>query len=205
MGGLRPCAFESARLETCVGMVAGLDEPVVSRLAQFDGRNNRLAQAGLDQDGFAEQVTKAKAHYGAHRIAVVLGTSTSGILETEHAYRRRDPASGKLPADLQFQFTHNLYASADFVRRFLDLQGPAAMISTACSSSAKAFASAYRMMSLGLCDAAVVGGVDSLCLNTLYGFSALELVAREPCRPCAADRAGISIGEAAGFALLEWP
>ncbi len=204
-GGLRPCAFEHAPLETYVGMVAGLDEPVIGRLAQFDCRNNRLAQAGLCQDGFAQHVAKARERYGARRIAVLLGTSTSGILETEHAYRRRDPADGKLPADFQFRYTHNLYASADFVRRFLDLQGPAAVISTACSSSAKVFASAYRLMALDVCDAAVVGGVDSLCLNTLYGFSALELVAREPCRPCAADRAGISIGEAAGFALLERP
>jgi len=79
------------------------------------------------------------------------------------------------------------------------------VVSTACSSSAKVFASAWRLMHLGLCDAAVVGGVDSLCLNTLYGFSSLELVSPEPCRPAAPDRTGISIGEAAGFALLERP
>lgn len=204
--GLTPCRFEDVKLETHVGEVAGLDdEPVVERLAEFDCRNNRLAQAALRQDGFEHAVAAAVASYGASRIAVVLGTSTSGILATEHAYRNRDPVSGALPDGFHFATTHNLYASTDFVQRYLGLSGPAAMISTACSSSAKAFAQAWRLMQLGLCDAAVVGGVDSLCLNTLYGFASLDLVAREPCRPCAADRAGISIGEAAGFALLEWP
>jgi 3-oxoacyl-[acyl-carrier-protein] synthase-1 len=204
--GLARCTFENAKVETFCGRVEGLDElPITEKLAHFDGRNNRLAAAALRQDGFEQAVAEARGRYGAQRIAVILGTSTSGILETEHAYRRRDPASGKLPADFRFRHTHNLFASTDFVRQQLGLAGPAATVSTACSSSTKVFASAWRLMALGLCDAAVVGGVDSLCLNTLYGFAALELVAPGPCRPCAADRKGISIGEAAGFALLERP
>jgi 3-oxoacyl-[acyl-carrier-protein] synthase-1 len=203
--GLRPCDFERVKIETHVGMVEELDEPLTGAFAPYDCRNNRLARLALEQDGFAARVAAAREKYGASRIAVILGTSTSGILETEHAYRRRDPVSGALPADYRFEHTHNLYASCAFVRAYLSLQGPSAMVSTACSSSAKVFASAYRLIALGLADAAVVGGVDSLCQNTLYGFAALELVAREPCRPCAADRAGISIGEAAGFALLERP
>ncbi len=204
--GLRPCGFENVKLETHVGEVAGLDDlPVCERLAEFDCRNNRLAALALEQDGFAARVAQAREKYGPRRIAVILGTSTSGILETEHAYRRRDPLTGALPADYRFATTHTLYASTDFVRRTLDLEGPAAMVSTACSSSAKVFASAWRLLAQGLCDAAVVGGVDSLCRNTLYGFASLDLVGREPCRPCDAQRAGISIGEAAGFALLERP
>jgi 3-oxoacyl-[acyl-carrier-protein] synthase-1 len=204
--GLVPCTFENVQLETWVGEVAGLDDlPVIERLAEFDCRNNRLAQLALEQDDFAQVVAAARDKYGARRIAVILGTSTSGILETEHAYRQRDPQTGALPAGFRFATTHNLYASSDFVRRYLELEGPAAMVSTACSSSAKVFASAWRLMSLGLCDAAVVGGVDSLCRNTLYGFASLDLVGREPCRPCDAQRGGISIGEAAGFALLERP
>jgi len=204
--GLTRCTFEDAKLDTYCGSVAGLDEvPVTGELAVFDCRNNRLAAAALTQDGFDRAVAAARERYGADRIAVVLGTSTSGILETEHAYRRRDPHTGKLPADYRFQHTHNLFASADFVRRALGLNGPASAVSTACSSSAKVFATAARLMQLGLCDAAVAGGVDSLCLNTLYGFTALELVSKDPCRPCDADRCGISIGEAAGFALLERP
>ena len=204
--GLKPCTFEQVQLETWVGEVAGLDDlRVCERLAEFDCRNNRLAELALEQDGFAARIAQAREKYGARRIAVILGTSTSGILETEHAYRQRDPQTGALPASYRFATTHNLYASTDFVRRYLGLEGPAAMISTACSSSAKVFASAWRLIEQGLCDAAVVGGVDSLCRNTLYGFASLDLVGREPCRPCDAQRGGISIGEAAGFALLERP
>jgi len=204
--GLRPCAFEDVALETHVGEVEGLGElPVESRLAEFDCRNNRLAQLALEQDGFASLVARVREKCGPGRIAVILGTSTSGILETEHAYQHRDPETGRLPPSFRFATTHNLFASADFVRRYLHLEGPVAMISTACSSSAKVFASAARQIALGLVDAVVVGGVDSLCRNTLYGFASLDLVGREPCRPCDANRGGISIGEAAGFALLERP
>lgn len=203
--GLTRCTFEGANLDTWCGMVDELDQPVTGKLAIYDCRNNRLAALALAQDDFTQSVAAARERYGADRIAVILGTSTSGILETEHAYRKRDVQTGKLPADYRFQHTHNLYASTDYVQRALTLTGPAAMVSTACSSSAKVFASAARLIELNLCDAAVVGGVDSLCLNTLYGFASLELVSAEPCRPCDADRGGISIGEAAGFALLERP
>ena len=204
--GLAPCTFENVKLETHVGEVAGVDDqPVIERLAEFECRNNRLAQLALEQDGFTEIVAAARRRYGGARIAVILGTSTSGILETEHAYRARDPQTGRLPASFRFATTQNLYATSDFVRRYLDLSGPAMMVSTACSSSAKVFASAWRLIETGLADAAVVGGVDSLCQNTLYGFASLDLVGREPCRPCDAERGGISIGEAAGFALLERP
>jgi 3-oxoacyl-[acyl-carrier-protein] synthase-1 len=203
--GLKRCTFDS-RLDTFTGMVAGLDAlPVAGDLADFDCRNNRLAQLSLQQDDFVSSVERAKAKYGADRIAVILGTSTSGIQETELAYLHRDKETDVLPADFKFSTTHNLFATSDFVRQYLGLTGHASMISTACSSAAKAFASAWRMMKVGLCDAAVVGGADSLALNTLYGFSSLELVAITPCRPCSPDRSGISIGEAAGFALLEWP
>ncbi|MCK7498100.1 MAG: beta-ketoacyl-[acyl-carrier-protein] synthase family protein [Comamonadaceae bacterium] len=194
------------KLETHVGEVAGVDDqPVIGRLAEFECRNNRLAQLALEQDGFTEIVAAARERYRAARVAVILGTSTSGILETEHAYRARDAQTGRLPASFRFATTQNLYATTDFVRRYLDLSGPALMVSTACSSSAKVFASAWRLIATGLADAAVVGGVDSLCQNTLYGFASLDLVGREPCRPCDAERGGISIGEAAGFALLERP
>ena len=98
---------------------------------------------------------------------------------------------------------HAPHSLSAFVAAALELEGPCLTISTACSSSAKVFASAERMLRLGLIDAAVVGGVDTLCDSVLFGFNALELVAREPCRPFDATRNGISIGEAAGFALLE--
>ncbi len=203
---LRPCDFEDAPLETWIGRVAGLeDEPIIGELALFDCRNNRLARLGLEQDGFAQAVENARQRYGAGRIGVFIGTSTSGILETELAYRRRDPVTGQLPAGFQYRYTQNVFSVVDFSRRYLGLEGPALAISTACSSSAKVFAAAYRYLRAGLCDAAVVGGVDSLCLTTLYGFSSLELTSPQPCRPWDIDRNGLSLGEAAGFALLEWP
>lgn len=172
-------------------------------LATFDCRNNRLAMLGLLQDGFSEAVAAASKKYGAQRVGVFIGTSTSGILQTELAYRRRDPVSGALPADFHYANTHNTFSVADFTRRYLGLGGPAFVVSSACSSSAKVFASARRLMAAGLIDAAVVGGVDSLCLTTLYGFNSLGLMSTQACRPFDLDRDGISIGEAAAFALLE--
>jgi 3-oxoacyl-[acyl-carrier-protein] synthase I len=202
--GLAPCAFESVTLDTCVGEVAGVDASALppALFAEFDCRNNRLAWLGLNQDGFAQAVERAAGRYGRARLGIFLGTSTSGILETELAYRRRDPA-GALPADFRYAGAHNSFSLAAFVRRALRLGGPAVVISSACSSSAKAFASARRAIETGVIDAALVGGVDSLCLTTLYGFHSLQLVSRTPCRPFDVARDGISIGEAAAFALLE--
>ena len=111
--------------------------------------------------------------------------------------------SGALPADFRYAGTHNTFSVAAFARRALKLAGPAVVISSACSSSAKVFASAQRAIEAGLIDAAVVGGVDSLCLTTLYGFHSLQLCRELPCRPFDVARNGLSIGEAAAFALLE--
>ena len=202
--GLAPCHFETVVLDTCIGQVAGLDQVKLRPdLVAWDCRNNRLAQLGLETDGFAGAVAVACEKYGAGRIGVFIGTSTSGVLETELAYRRRDAATGALPADFHYAETQNSFSVADFVQRSLGLRGPAVVVSSACSSSAKVFAHAARMIAAGVCDAAVVGGVDSLCLTTLYGFNSLELLSRTPCRPYDVDRNGISIGEGAGFALLE--
>jgi 3-oxoacyl-[acyl-carrier-protein] synthase I len=202
--GLAPCTFEGVDLAMHVGQVADADlRPVPVRLSRFDCRNNRLAQLGLLQDGFVATIKAAAARYGSDRIGVFLGTSTSGILQTELAYRRRDAVTGALPLDFDYAHTHNPFSLSHFVRSYLELAGPALVVSTACSSSAKVFANAARAIKAGLCDAAVIGGVDSLCLTTLYGFASLGLVSNEPCRPFDADRAGISIGEAAGFALME--
>jgi 3-oxoacyl-[acyl-carrier-protein] synthase-1 len=197
--GLKPNDFDrAAELRTWIGRVAGLEEePVTGALAAFDCRNNRLAQLGLAQDAFQQSVANAVERYGPRRIAVLIGTSTSGILQTELAYRANDFGG------MDYRHAQNLYSVTDFVRRALGAAGPAMTVSTACSSSAKVFASAARYIEAGLADAAVVGGVDSLCFNTLHGFASLQLVSDEPCRPFDAARKGMSIGEAAGFALLE--
>jgi 3-oxoacyl-[acyl-carrier-protein] synthase I len=203
-GGLIPCAFDTVDLPTFVGEVPGVDAvQLPAQLSAFDCRNNRLALLGLQQDGFADAVAAASKQYGAQRVGVFIGTSTSGILQTELAYRQLDPASGALPADFIYGTTHNTFSVADFTRHYLGLSGPAVVVSSACSSSAKVFASARRMIAAGLIDAAVVGGVDSLCLTTLYGFNSLGLISTQACRPFDTNRDGISIGEAAAFALLE--
>jgi len=202
--GLKSCDFETVTLDTQIGEVAGLDAVVLpAALRAFDCRNNRLAQLGLEQDGFREAVRAAASRWGRQRVGVFVGTSTAGILETEIAYRSRDPDTGALPADFDYQHRQNSFSVSDYIRRVLELEGPTLSLCTACSSSAKAFAAAQRMIAAGLIDAAVVGGVDSLCLTTLYGFHSLQLMARTPCRPFDLRRDGLSIGEAAAFALLE--
>ena len=202
--GLAPCRFDTLPIDAYTGEVANLDTPLTGAFSAFDCRNNRLAALALAQDGFADIVAKAKARYGAARIGVFLGTSTSGILHTETAYRHRD-AEGRLPPGFDYARTHNTYALAHFVRDYLNLAGPAFVVSTACAATSKIFASAARMIAAGICDAALIGGVDTLCGTTLFGFHALGVMAEGPCRPFDAARNGISIGEAGGFALLERP
>ncbi len=204
-GGLTPCDFPHAHLDTWIGRVPGLESyRLPDALAPWDCRNHRLAHLALGQDGFREACERARARHGAAHVGVFLGTSTSGIEHTEHAYRERDE-SGALAHWFDYSHSQDMFALPAFVREALGLSGPALAVSTACSSSAKAFATAARYIESGLCRAAVVGGVDSLCLMTLYGFHALQLVSASPCRPADTERNGINLGEAAGFALLERP
>jgi 3-oxoacyl-[acyl-carrier-protein] synthase-1 len=201
--GLRPNDFGDTPLNCWIGRVDGLeDSGLPAELAAADCRNNRLAWLGLNQDGLLDRIRAARARYGASRIALLLGTSTASIGATEEAYGRLD-ADGGFADDMLRPAIHALHSLATFVSAALGLEGPCLTISTACSSSAKAFANAERMIRLGLIDAAVVGGVDTLCGSVLFGFNALELLSTQPCRPFDAARDGISLGEAAGFALLE--
>ncbi|MGH8234548.1 MAG: beta-ketoacyl-ACP synthase [Rhodanobacteraceae bacterium] len=200
--GLRANDFSSAPLDCCIGRVAGAGEAALPReFAHWDCRNNRLAWLGLQQDGLLDAIAGTVSHHGAIRVALVLGTSTASIQSTEDAYRRLE--DGRFPADLRRPEIHTPHSLTAFVADITGIAGPALTISTACSSSAKVFASAERLIRLGLADAALVGGVDSLCDSVLFGFNALELVSRRPCCPFDVNRDGISIGEAAAFALLE--
>lgn len=201
--GLRPRSFAGA-LDTWVGEVAELEGfHLEDDLAPFDCRNNRLAALALAQDGFAAAVEAAREKYGPDRIGIFLGTSTSGIEATELAYLHREPETGAFPSDFRYAETHNTFSLALFVSNALRLTGPAMVVSAACATTAKAFGNAARMIAAGLCDAAIVGGADSLCATTLYGFRSLGLLSSGPCRPFDATRDGISIGEAAGFAIVE--
>lgn len=200
---LSPCTFDHLPIAAYAGAVPELDHAgLTGEWAAFDCRNNRLAELALQQDGFAEAVAQARVRYGAARIGLFTGTSTSGILQTEQAYREAE-VRGALPPGFDYDRTHNTYALGRYVRARLGLAGPSFTISTACAATAKVFATAARMIAAGLCDAAVVGGADSFCATTLFGFHALGVMAEGPCRPFDAERSGISIGEAAGFALLE--
>jgi 3-oxoacyl-[acyl-carrier-protein] synthase-1 len=201
--GLRPNDFTNSPLGTWIGRIEGLEsQPLPAAFALWECRNNRLARQALLQDGFHDAVRRARERYGAERIAVVVGTSTSSIGATEEAYSRLQP-DGQYPADLRRPVVHEPHSLGDFVQHALDLRGFCATIATACSSSAKVFAHAERLIRLGLADAAVVGGADTLCGSVLFGFKSLELLSPEPCRPFDPRRSGISIGEGAGFALLE--
>jgi 3-oxoacyl-[acyl-carrier-protein] synthase-1 len=202
--GLARCEFETVKIDTHVGEVPGVDAQRLPKDLQiFNCRNNRLAELGVQQDGFFDAVQAAAARWGRRRVGVFIGTSTAGIMQTELAYRARDAVSGALPPSFEYGTTHNSFSVADYLRQRCRLEGPAVAVSSACASSAKVFGSARRMIEAGLIDAALVGGTDSLCLTTLYGFHSLQLSSPAPCRPFDAARDGISIGEAAAFALLE--
>jgi 3-oxoacyl-[acyl-carrier-protein] synthase-1 len=202
---LTPNDFTAEPLPTWIGRVAGLEGSewnLPAALAPWECRNNRLAWAGLNTDGFAAAVGAVRQRYGARRVALVMGTSTAAIDATEAFYRHLgDPA--RTPRHLFQAELHTPHSLGDFVQRALALAGPCFTIATACSSSAKVFGQAERLMRLGLCDAVVVGGVDSLCNSVLYGFGSLELLSPHLCRPFDVERRGLNIGEAAGFLLLE--
>ena len=201
-GGLHANDFSSRPLACRIGRVAGVEDVELPReLMHRDCRNNRLAWLGLHQDHLSAAVAGAVARHGAARVALVLGTSTASIGATEEAYRRLD--HGRFPDDLRRPEVHTPHSLTAFVAEASGITGRALTVSTACSSSAKAFASAERLLRLGLADAALVGGVDTLCDSVLFGFHSLELVSEHGCRPFDLHRDGISIGEAAAFALLE--
>jgi len=201
--GLRENDLVQYPLPCWIGRVDGIeDAPLPRAWTHWESRNHRLAWMALNTDGFRERALSAIERYGASRVALILGTSTSSIGETERAYRTLD-ADGRFTAAQRARSVHEPHALGAFVQQALGVSGPCFTIATACSSSAKVFASAQRLLRAGFADAAIVGGVDTLCGSVLYGFNALELVSPEPCRPFDADRRGLSLGEAAGFALLE--
>jgi 3-oxoacyl-[acyl-carrier-protein] synthase I len=190
-------------LPTKLGRVAGLeDRRLPDAWSAWDSRANRLAWAGLQGDDFHAAVQRAVRRHGAHRVALSLGTSASTIGVSEAGYRA-PAADGGFPPALRRPMLNTPHAVALFVQQALGLGGPVCTVSTACSSSAKSFAQAERWLRLGLADAVVVGGVDALCASVLYGFRALGLMSPHACRPFDRDRDGISVGEAAGWALLQ--
>jgi 3-oxoacyl-[acyl-carrier-protein] synthase I len=199
---LRERAVDWCDLPCWLGAVPGVeDDALFTELGEWDCRNLRVASLALREPVFSDAVGAAVAEHGPGRVGLILGTSTSGIRSTEVAYaaRKRD---SRWPADFAYRRHHSLDALCRYSAQVLGLQGPMSVVSTACSSSAKVFLMAQRWIDAGIIDAAVVGGVDSLCQSTLHGFDALQLLSDDICRPFDAARKGISIGEAGGFALL---
>ncbi len=197
--GLVPNDYRAAGapLPCWIGRVAGLeDDPP----PDVDTRLHRLLARALRQDQFGEDLARTLADCGAARVALVLGTSTANIEQSEQAYRRLD--DGHLPMDLRDPRLHHLHGPAEWLGAQTGIAGPAFTISTACSASAKAFGLGAHLLRAGIADAVLVVGADSLCASTLHGFNALELVDASPCRPFDVQRAGLSIGEAAAMAIL---
>lgn len=197
----------SVDFPTHVGEISEQLLPVLdSSLQAYSTRNARIALAALnvEHDQLRENIKRVKQTYGAGRIGVVIGTSTSGIYETENAYRTLHE-TGAVPKSYHFAEQHAWAATACFLQRELQLEGPCYAISTACSSSSKAIAAAQRLINSGVCDAVLTGGVDSLCRMTLHGFKSLDLVSEQPCTPLDKNRCGISLGEGAGLMLVECP
>lgn len=199
--GLGPCpAWLGLAWPATVGALPAALPALPARLAAYDTRQARIAALALDE--LRAPLARARARWGRERVAVVLGTSTGGIGATEEAFLHHH-VHGRVPAWFTADRSHALDAVLPVALTIADVGGPAYVLSTACSSSARVFAAAQRLLQIGACDAALVGGVDSLCQLTVRGFASLEVLAPGPCRPFSRERAGINIGEGAALCLLE--
>lgn len=196
--GLRKNDLEGCDIETWIGRVDGVDD---IDLGEWQSRNNALAALGLQQGQITENIHRLKDQYSSARIGVVMGSSTASIDRTEEAYRHLDD-NGRLTPGFQQALVHNPHSPSLFVAHHTGITGPAITINTACSSSAKVFATGARWLEAGIVDAVLVGGVDTLCLSVMYGFNSLQLISATQCRPFDQHRDGINLGEAAGYAIL---
>ncbi len=183
---------------TIIGRVDDKLPLIPDHLTMFNTRNNQLALSAIKQ--IESSVNAAIEEYGAERIAVIIGTSTSGIADGEIAYQQKIN-HGDFPSDYHYR-KQELGNASDFIAAYFAITGPCYSISTACSSSGRVFITAQRLLRSGLVDAVIVGGVDSICRLTLNGFSGLEALSAKLCQPFSASRDGINIGESASVMLL---
>ncbi len=195
--GLRKNDLDGSDINTWIGKVAGLQG---LDLGEWHSRNNALAHLGYQQGDLRDNIERLKTQYGRARLGVVMGSSTSSIDRTEQAYRHLE--NGELSAEFRQPQVHNPHAPSLYVAHMTGITGPAMTINTACSSSAKVFATGARWLEAGLVDAVLVGGVDTLCLSVLHGFDSLQLVSEHQCKPLDEHRDGINLGEASGYAIL---
>lgn len=197
--GLTKPPFELS-FETVSGIVRPPLPELPSELASWSTRPARMAAALIEQ--LEAPLQAARNRYAPHRVGVLLGTSTAGAEATEAAYRSF-VETGSLPSGYDFRRQHTYGAILDVVRRLTGVSGPSWMVSTTCTSSAKPLASAMRLIQTNVIDAAIVGGIDTLCAMTLTGFNSLAALSDEVCRPFSSERKGINIGEGGSFLLVE--
>ncbi len=182
-----------------VGAVNAPLPRIPERLAAYDCRNNAMALAAIAQ--IEEPLSRALRECGAERIGVVMGTSTSGVSDAEDAIRHELHAGGLAP---KFDYAQLEFGGlASFVADYLGVRGPVYSLSTACSSGARALASARALLALGVCDAVIAGAADTLCGLTASGFSALSAICEGTTNPCSRNRAGLSLGEGAAVFLVQ--
>lgn len=191
---------EPLGFETAVGAVTGTLPELSGPLGPWSTRLARMAARLVE--GIDEPMRRARERWRPERIGLILGTSTAGAETTETAYKAF-VETGEFPGAYDFRKQHTFGAVLHVVRELTGARGPAWMVSTACTSSAKPFASARRLIAAGMLDAAIVGGLDTLCTMTLCGFQSLQAMDKVPCRPFSSERAGISIGEGGALALVE--
>lgn len=196
--GLRNSEKYSPNRAYVVGEIETPLPELPTALRELDCRNNRLAYAVSLQ--IADTVAAFKKRFTRDRIAVVMGTSTSGVGASEIALTHFHQHQ-RLPKDFNYR-QQQLGSLAECVAKLLDVTGPTYTVSTACSSSANALASARRLLALDVCDAVVIGGVDTLCQMTVQGFAALESLSDGYCNPSSIHRDGINIGEAGAMFVL---
>jgi len=181
-----------------LGEVRGPLPQVPDGLASYRCRNNALSLAALRQ--FEDVARATIERVGRHRVGVLFGTSTSGVSDAEEALRHQREQGGLAPGFAYAQLEFG--GGAGFIANYLGVTGPTYTISTACSSGARALASARSLIDLGVCDAVVAGATDTLCNLTIFGFTALQAVSDEITNPCSANRKGLSLGEAAALFLV---
>lgn len=196
--GLRKNDIADCDIDTVIGRVSGVED---IDLGEWQSRNNALASLGYQQGTIDQQVQTLKERFSPARLGVIMGSSTASIDRTEQAYQFLDD-DNQLRSDFRQKSVHNPHSPGLFVAHLTGITGPAITVNTACSSSAKVFASGARWLQQGIVDAVLVGGVDTLCLSVMYGFHSLQLVSTQACRPFDQNRDGINLGEAAGYAIL---
>lgn len=195
--GLKPTELPNGK-KSYIGKVSTDLDAIPEDLANLDSRNNQLVLSVFNQ--IKDTFDRLKIDYKPDRIGIVIGTSTSGISDTEKAFEAK-AKNGDFPESYHYTM-HEMFSPSEFLAKLTNCEGPAYTVSCACSSGSKAIASASRLLSSGICDLVIAGGVDTLCNLTLLGFDSLEVISESPCLPFSKNRNGINIGEAGALFLM---